>query len=229
MKGLNRKFILIILLIGIILMTGCDKINFRTFDASEGETTSEVIIKQENTEDETNKKSDQTNTSKTDSTTTGTATDEESTTMEETSGLAASPSPTPVAIQPTANTDLSVYTVDPETGDVKPVVAMISTDSEINPSLIVETVLESLADQSIIVGVKDVTTEDNKIIVNFDKELTPYNNMGSGYEAAILNAIAQSLIDNSKVHSKVIYRVDDKAYESGVFSFGINEVYMGDN
>ena len=50
--------------------------------------------------------------------------------------------------------------------------------------------------------------------------------MGSGNEAAILDAIAQSLLDNLTDYSKVIFRVEGKAYVSGVFEMDINDVYM---
>lgn len=217
MKRVNKKFILIILLSGIFLMTGCDKINFGTFDASDGETTSDITLQPEKEKDNGIKK-DGTNASDTDKTG-----NEQTTT---TSGASASPTP---AIQPTANMDLSVYTVDAESGDIKLVTALIPESSEITPLLIVETVLESMEDQSIFVGIKDVSTKGDSVIVDFDKEKTPYKNMGSGYEAAILDAIAQSLIDNLDNYTKVIYRVDGKAYESGVFELGIDEVYLGDN
>lgn len=223
MKRFNKKFILIILLSGIFLMTGCDKINFGTFDASDGETTSDITL-QPNKEKDNGIKKDGTNTSDTDKT----GNEQTTTTSGDSSSSEASASPTP-AIQPTANMDLSVYTVDAESGDIKLVTALIPEGSEITPLLIVETVLESMEDQSIFVGIKDVTTKGDSVIVNFDKDKTPYKNMGSGYEAAILDAIAQSLIDNLDNYSKVIYRVDGKSYESGVFELGIDEVYLGDN
>jgi len=141
----------------------------------------------------------------------------------------ANPTPTQAPIQPNANKDLQVYTVNSITAEIEPVTALVPQNSKITAQLVVDTVVESLADQSIIIKVDSVTTEDDKIIVSFDKDKAPYSDMGSGYEAAILDAIAQSLIDNLKEYKKVIYRIENNAYVSGVFEYGINEAYLGDN
>ena len=220
MKRSNKMLILIIMLIGIFLLTGCDKFSFNTFDASKEETnTDKNADMREDAIDSgaSMKRTDETLDTK------GTLNP-----GTEDAGIGEVTS-TPEAVQPTANMDLSVYTIN-EDGNMEPVIALIPKDSEITPQLVIDTVIESLADHSIMIGVKDVTTKDDIVIVNFEKDKTPEkNNMGDSYESAILDAIAQSLIDNLKDYNKVIFRIDDKAYVSGVFEKGIDEVYLGDN
>ncbi|HWT75516.1 MAG TPA: GerMN domain-containing protein [Mobilitalea sp.] len=219
MKRFNKKYILILMLIGVFLITGCSKFNFSTFSASDKGEDLQVTSAPENNSD--NIKSTET----ADVKVKNDITDKSSASVAVTT-TADSITPTPTAVQPTENMELPIYIVDAENGDIVPVTPLIPKGSEVTPELIVDKVIESMADQSIIIGTKNVTTKDDAIIVNFDKDKTPYKNLGSGYEAAILDAIAQSLIDNLDTYNKVIYRVDDGPYVSGVFELGIDEVYF---
>ncbi len=220
MKQFRRLYYMMILLVGALLLTGCDKISFSTFDASKEEQNTEISptgvdLDQMQSEKEDSESEDNQN---------GNADDSKD--SKEVPGKAKPATPTPSSIQPTEHMDLSVYTVNFKSGDIEPVTASIPKDSKLDPKLIVNTVTESLADQSINIGIKDVTTKDDSIIVNFTKENPPSINLGSGYEDAILNAYAQSLLDNLNDYHKIIFRIDDKAYTSGAFEYGIDEVYL---
>jgi hypothetical protein len=206
------------MLCGILAFAaGCDKINLKFFNASENGTSSDVTTAVDDSQDNT--KIDNNEVSTKDN-----STDKETTENGPTPTGEATP--TPAAIQPSANIDLPIYTVDAEKGEIVPVTAVIPESSEVTPDLIVDNVVQSLADQSITISIHDVTTKDDAIIVNFSKENPPYKDMGSPYETAILDAIAQSLIDNLDSYNKVIYHVDGGAYVSGVYEFGIDEEYF---
>lgn len=223
MRRFSRN-LLFLMLIGILLFQGCNMIDFSFFDASTEdvkETPTSIPEITDAAAYETagdkllNESSDQSKIN------------EESISS---AIISETPTPTSSAIAPTVNIDLTIYTVNPDTGDIQIATARIPQDVEITPKLIVNNVVESLLDQSIVVGIKDVTTKDDIVIVNFEKDKTPFNNnLGSEYETSVLDAIAQSLIDNLADYKKVIFRVDDNAYESGVNEFGIDEVYLGGN
>lgn len=216
MGRFNKKYIIVILLIVVLLLIGCSKLRFNTFNASEEEENRvTVTIAPQNNE----------NTSETDDIDEA----EVTTAPENETAKTEKATPTPNVIQPTANIELPVYTVNVDTGDIETVTALVPNDSKITPELIVDTVVEAMADQSIEVGIESVTTKDDAVIVSFYKDKAPLSEMGSGYEAAILDAIAQSLIDNLDDYSKVIYRAEGEAYVSGHIELGINEVYLGDN
>jgi cytoskeletal protein RodZ len=211
MERHNKKIMLIIMLIGIFLLTGCNKFHLGTFNASDEEKSgTEVTLTPNDNQDEPITGSEEEKEEDTNS-------DEEETT------------PTPSSIQPTANIDLTVYTVNVDTGDIETVTALVTNDSEITPKLIVNTVIESMADKSIVVGIDSVTSEGDTVIVSFTKEQAPFSEVGAGYETAILDAIAQSLTDNLEEYSKVIYRVEGKAYVSGHIEMEADEVYFEDN
>jgi hypothetical protein len=214
MGRLSKNFILIFMLIGMFLLAGCSKFNFKTFHASDEETGTEITLAPDDNQIETE--------TETSITTTSDNAEEAVNTKTETL-------PTPAAIKPTANIDLPIYTVNADTGEVEPITALVPEGSEITPEFIVDTVVESMADQSIVVGIEGVTLEDDAIIVSFMKDKAPGTNSGAGYEASVLDAIALSLIDNLNDYSKVIYRINGEAYISGHIELGIDEIYLGDN
>ncbi|HHV13892.1 MAG TPA: hypothetical protein GXX75_26855 [Clostridiales bacterium] len=224
MKQFSKLFIMVIMLVGMLLLTGCDKFNFSTFDASKEETDAGITKDADKDPDSSGEDTESTGAE----TKIGTNNEETKTpassdnNTEKTGGS----TPTPSLIQPTESIDLQIYTVNATTGDIEAVTASIPKSSKLTPELVTDTVVESMADQSIIIGIKDVTTKDDSIIVNFNKDNPPYKNFGSGYEGAILNAFAQSLLDNLKDYHKIIFRIDDKAYAGGAFEYGINEVYL---
>lgn len=232
MKVYIKRIILLITIIGMFALTGCDNIKFGIFDASDENTGSVKIT--ENTEtadaDKEEKTAGEASNAKTDADTKDKGKDDDTDkndqalTADAKNADGNSLSPTPV--QPNPTVDLQIYTVNGTTAEIEPVTALIPQDTKITARLIVDTVVESLADQSIIVEIDSVTTEDDKVIVSFKKDKAPYSDMGSGYEGAILDAIAQSLIDNLKEYKKVIYRIENQPYVSGAFEYGIDEPHL---
>ncbi|MBH1942378.1 hypothetical protein I5677_15860 [Mobilitalea sibirica] len=211
MKSNQKKIILTTILIFTILLYGCDKIRVNTYKEA-GEPGVESAQKKaknsdsESIEDDSEDISDITM-----------ATQEEDDNKDE---------PTPTGIQPVDNVELLVYTIN-GAANLEAVTALIPEGKEITPQLIVDTVKSSMADNSLSIGIESVTTEDDAVIVSFYSDQPPLMNVGAGMEAAILDAIAQSLIDNLDDYNKVIYRVEGNAYSSGHIELDINEVYLG--
>ncbi len=133
------------------------------------------------------------------------------------------------AIEPVATKEVYIYTFNETSFNVESAVALVPVDQELTPELVVDTVVDSFADRLVEVGIDEVITKDDTVIVSFKEETAPYMNTGSGLEGSILDSIAQSLVDNFKEYPKVIFRVDGKAYASGHFEYGIDEVYLDGN
>ncbi|HHU74107.1 MAG TPA: hypothetical protein GXZ28_05695 [Clostridiales bacterium] len=215
----KKNIILLMILTSVMVLSGCDKIRFNTFKGSEDD---KKISSEEKTELEDREKNDSPKSSESAqedanvkiAVNTGDSTEE------------AKPTPTP--IQPIANRELMIYSIDVASGDKKTVTALVLENQEITPEVIVDLVVEALADESISIGIEKVSTEGDAVIVSFFSDQAPVINLGSGYEGAVLDVIAQSLIDNLDDYGKVIYRVEGKAYVSGHIELGIDEVYLGD-
>ncbi|MDF2590513.1 MAG: hypothetical protein K0S41_4356 [Anaerocolumna sp.] len=129
-------------------------------------------------------------------------------------------------VERVATKEISIYTLNEETEEVEAVTALIPADTEITPELIVEYVADSLADRLIEVGLDPVTTKGDTVIVSFKSDQPPLINVGAGLESTILDAFAQSLVDNLDNYKKVIFRKEGQAYSSGHLQYGIDEVYL---
>ena len=206
MKHYNKSFALMLILIAIFLFTGCSNIKFSTF-----KNTDESNKKTENNDDITN--IDTSNDTK------------EVESNNDDSENSNTPSPT--VIQSVKNIELLIYVVNSST-DLDPVTALVPGDSDITPQLIVDTVVDSMADQSLVIGIESVTTQDDTVIISFYSNQPPLSNVGSGLENAILNALAQSITENLEDYNKGIYRVEGGPYISGHIELGVDEVYFED-
>ena len=131
-----------------------------------------------------------------------------------------------VLIEPVATKELSIYTLNDITLEVEVVEALVSQEIKITPELIVDMVVDSLADHLVMVGIDEVTTKDDTVIVSFLSDVAPSAKVGSGPESSILDCFAQSLVDNLKEYPKVNFQIEGQAYASGHLEFGINEVYL---
>ena len=206
MKRCNKSLILILILVVIFALTGCNSIMFRTFkDNDEPDNKVEEVENNKDDEDVTDKdKDDSEDSDETDSGEEG---------------------PAPTVIQPTNNVELLIYVVNSAT-ELDPVTALVPADQEITPQLIVDTVVDSMADQSLIIGVESVDAEGDTVIISFYGDKPPISNVGAGLEDAILNAIAQSITDNLEEYPKIIYRIEGGPYVSGHIELDLNEVYF---
>lgn len=124
------------------------------------------------------------------------------------------------------NKEISIYTMNESTFEVEPATALISEDSEVTPELIVDLVVDSFADRSVTIGIDSIKTKDDAVIVSFLSDQPPLVNVGGSVETTILDAIAQSLVDNLDDYTKVIFQVEGEAYASGHYEFKINQVYL---
>lgn len=135
----------------------------------------------------------------------------------------------PATVVPVATKELSIYTFNETTFNVESVTALVPEEKELTPELVVDTVVLSFSDRMVEVGIDYVLGEGDTVIVSFTKEQAPFIDAGSGLEASILDSIAQSLVENFPEYPKVIFRVEDGAYESGHFEYGVDEVYLDGN
>lgn len=127
---------------------------------------------------------------------------------------------------PEKTKEILIYTMDDATNEVGSTVALIPETTEITADLIVNLVVDALADQQVNVGIEEVLVENDRVIVSFYENQPPLVNVGSGTETTILDAIAQSIVDNLTMTPKVVFRVEGKPYESGHYQFGLDEVYL---
>lgn len=120
--------------------------------------------------------------------------------------------------------EVTIYSIDSVSLEK---VAITVLMNEVTPELIVEQVVSAMKDDAFYVEVNDVILKDDAVIVDFKADAPPVVGVGAGVEGAILDAIGQSILDNLSEYSKIIYRIEGGAYETGHFELGIDEVYIG--
>lgn len=205
MKRYNKYLILILIIISVLSFSGCKNIRLKINKDADNN-------KIENNDDI----ADIDNLVKDDAEDTYNADDENNLDGD---------TPTPTIIQPVENVELLIYVVNSDTL-LDPVTALVPANSEITPELIVDTVVDSMADQSLVIGVESVTKQDDTVIISFYSDKPPLSNVGSGLETAILDAFAQSIIENLDDYKKIIYRVEGGPYKSGHIEMELDEVYF---
>lgn len=121
--------------------------------------------------------------------------------------------------------ELPIYTINDESLEAQPAVAMVPEESEVTAEFIVTTVVRNLEEHSLTVGIDSVTVDKERVIVSFLKDTAPLTTVGSGVEATILDCISGSLLDNLDTCKQVIFRAEGKSYESGHIVLELDEAY----
>lgn len=118
------------------------------------------------------------------------------------------------------------YTVNPDTMETEAVSAMASKEYQGSPEEIMGMVVDTLEDSGYEIGIDQVFIEGTSVIVSFQAGEEPVSGLFEEEEKAILDAIAQSLLDNLEEYNQVSYRINNGAYESDNFSYQIDYIYM---
>lgn len=130
-------------------------------------------------------------------------------------------------VEPAATKEVNIYTLNVDSKEVEARVALVSKDTQLTPELIVSLVTDSLADGMINADIDEVSEQGDCVIVSFMSDAAPVTDSDRETETAILDVLAQSLIDNFiDEYPKVIFRIQGEAYKTDQYSFGIDEVYL---
>lgn len=122
--------------------------------------------------------------------------------------------------------EISIYSMNANSTQKEAITALVPASTEINPNLIVDMVADAMADASFVIGIDSVTTKDDTVIVSFLDDQPPVVNVSKEVEGSILDAIAQSLLDNLIDYNKVNFRIMDESYQTNNYSFDLNYIYM---
>ena len=129
-------------------------------------------------------------------------------------------------LQPPETIEVPIYTIDADTNDIKAVVANVSADTEVDLDVIVQLVVADIADKSYVIKVNETSMDDKMAIIDFSSQAPPVKDCSEETELLILDAIAFSVLDNLPECNQVIYRVDQKAYNSKYQSFGDEQAFI---
>lgn len=121
-----------------------------------------------------------------------------------------------------------IYTVDASTAKVVRSTVMVRDDTDITPALVIDCIVESLKDESLNLSFDGIEYSDGVCVVDFDDSIYTIAGKSADLEDAILDCIAQSVLDNVDGCMKIIYRIHNEAYSTVNRHFAYDFVYMDD-
>jgi len=122
--------------------------------------------------------------------------------------------------------EIYFYTVNPDTFETEAVSAVVQSGFAEDPNELILLICDSLEDVGYEIGIKSAELDGDNVVVDFYSETCPVIGLAEEEEKAVLDAIAQSLLDNLVGQNGVVFQVMGEAYESENFSFGQYYVYM---
>lgn len=122
--------------------------------------------------------------------------------------------------------EIYYYTVNSDTFETEAVSAMVESGFTDDPNELILLICDSLEDAGYEIGIKSAVIDGENVVVDFYSGTCPVTGLVRDEEKAVLDAIAQSLLDNLAEQSGVVFQVMGEAYESENFSFGRYYVYM---
>ena len=122
--------------------------------------------------------------------------------------------------------EIFYYTVNPETCETEAVSAVVNGELADEPDTLMMLVTDSLEDVGYEIGVRSTKLDGENVVVDFYSDMYPVTGLTREEEKAVLDAIAQSLLDNLTEQNGVVFRVMGEAYKTENFSFGQYYVYM---
>ena len=138
----------------------------------------------------------------------------------------ATPTPAPVTT-PSLNSEADtaiIYVLNPNTYEKKAITIAIENKS-LSLLEFATVITDSLEDESFTVDLKEAYYEKTVAVVDFSKEGAP-GVSNPDCEAALLDCIGQSIIDNYDGCSAVVFRIDGEAYRTANLSLERDEAYL---
>jgi len=127
----------------------------------------------------------------------------------------------------TEHEEIEIYSVGESSFQKEAVTALVTTGEALTPEVVIELVDATFEERGFNVVFEEVTTSDDTIIVSFGENSVQLSMKDARIESCILEAIAQSLLDNLETYSGIVFRVQGEAYKSLNNSFDKEYIYMG--
>lgn len=118
------------------------------------------------------------------------------------------------------------YSVNASNATVRNSTVMEREDLVITPELILGYLIDSLEDESVTLSYNSVTMENGGVVIDFDDSIRRIAKSSAELENAVLDAAAQSILDNVEGCVSITYHINGGAYTTDNISFGYYDTYM---
>ncbi len=119
-----------------------------------------------------------------------------------------------------------IYSVDATSESVVNQTIMLDESTEVTPELIIDYITEALKDESVKLSFTGIEYSNGRCIVDFDDSIVSIAESSADLEDAVLDAIAQSVLDNVKGCMEIVYRINGQKYSTANRVFDLDYVYM---
>lgn len=136
------------------------------------------------------------------------------------------PTPTVIPVKPKELVPLAYYSLNGTTYEKELNKAMVSGKTDATPDFVLSLFVSSLEEIDIDVSLNATKAEGDTFFIDVQGTSGYLNGADEELETAILDAAAQSILDNFSECAKIVFLIDDGAYKSGNFDFTIDHVYM---
>lgn len=121
---------------------------------------------------------------------------------------------------------VNYYIVDPQTHELMVATAYVPAESALTPEQLMEFIIDSMADYFIIVDYDSVELDGKVMTVSLTEEIENIAEENETLETAILDAIAQSMLDNIADCSSVSFNIMGGPYHTVNRQFETGYIYM---
>ncbi len=125
---------------------------------------------------------------------------------------------------------INYYIADPSLGEIVVETAFAETDSELLPDQVMEFIIDSMSDHSIDIDYEEITIsgeDESKVLtVDFDQSIKDVSPYGEEFERLLLDAVAQSMLDNFPECRHISYLIGGEAYKTDNCDFEKGYFYM---
>ncbi|MBR4724902.1 MAG: GerMN domain-containing protein [Lachnospiraceae bacterium] len=121
---------------------------------------------------------------------------------------------------------VSYYSVSAD-GRISTASFLVDDSTAITPELILGYFTDALEDESIDIVIDDTSVVDGICRISFDDSIYDVAAMGKQVEQSVLDAAAQSILDNIEDVKGVSFYINGKEYSTKNYTLVLNSIYMG--
>lgn len=122
--------------------------------------------------------------------------------------------------------ELTIYTISSDFSELVETYVLLAKETDINSRIVTDNVVESLSDISLDVKICGVTEANGRVVVDFASDCPPAKDVSMNVEELILDAIAQSILDNISDSVEVGFTMEGNDYRSDNLHLEKTEAYL---
>ena len=131
----------------------------------------------------------------------------------------------PEVIPTSEENSIQVYTIDEDSMESVSEIVYLMDGEQITAKNIMKEVIDLFAMHAITIQLDTITEKEDTIYISFQNVGAPVHGVSETVEEIILESIAKSLVDNLEGYEKVVFQLENEAYNSDNMQLEKDEIY----